>query len=70
LKPEEANDWLRVPRPTYLIIPLRDWPAVEKLIREKYREVGRRYDFLSRDEIIVISNTDEKGDFLMNVARR
>ena len=70
LKPEEANDWLRVPRSTYLIIPRRDWPGVEKLIREKYREVGRRYDFLSRDEIIVISNTDEKGEFLMNVARR
>ncbi|WP_020474127.1 ArnT family glycosyltransferase [Zavarzinella formosa] len=66
---EDANEWLRTPRPVFIIISSRDWPIVSAKITRPYREVGRRYDFLSRDEIIVISNQDTAGNFLMPVSR-
>ncbi len=66
---EDINVWLRVPMESYILIRDRDFAVARSTIMEKYREVGRHYDVLSREDVVVISNFGPDGEFLSPVVR-
>lgn len=63
-KVEEVNQWLQLPRPAYILFQERDEEIIKSKVTAKYREIGRRYDFLSRNHIVVITNLNPDGSFI------
>ncbi|HJZ89294.1 MAG TPA: hypothetical protein VKE40_00380, partial [Gemmataceae bacterium] len=60
--PTAVDPFLALPRPAYLIVPEPAWPELSKWVTVPTRVVGRRYDFYSRQDVLVIANKHATGE--------
>jgi 4-amino-4-deoxy-L-arabinose transferase-like glycosyltransferase len=60
--PNAVDPFLALPRPAYLIVPEPAWPELSKSVTVPTRVIGRRYDFYSRQVVLVIANRYATGE--------
>ena len=54
--PSSVSEFLSLPRPTYLLVPEREWEALNVELTQPARILARRYDFLARCDVLVVAN--------------
>jgi 4-amino-4-deoxy-L-arabinose transferase-like glycosyltransferase len=57
---ESAIEFLAVPTPAYLFVPAVRWDEMAAGVTVPHRVVARRYDFMRKCEVLVITNEDDK----------
>ena len=53
---KDVNQFLSLPRPSYVIVPEDVWEYLEKELTVPVRILAKRFDFYARKEILVIAN--------------
>lgn len=53
--PAAVEQFLGLPRPSYLLVPEKLWAAATNL-SQKYPVIGRHYDFYSNQDIVIVAN--------------
>jgi hypothetical protein len=53
---DDLNEFLSVPRPAYAIMRLEIWEIVATRLKVPVRVIARRFEMLSRGDVIVIAN--------------
>jgi 4-amino-4-deoxy-L-arabinose transferase-like glycosyltransferase len=53
---EGVDKYLALPRPTYLLVPDDVWEKLSTMLTTPVKVIGKRYDFYSRHEILVVAN--------------
>lgn len=53
---EQAMEMLQTPIPTFMLVPVSNWPEMAQQLAGQYTVLGQKHDFTAGQEILLISN--------------
>ena len=54
--PGEVVDFLATPRPCFLFVTESKWKTVAEMVTTPHRIVGKRFDFMRNEDVLVVTN--------------